>query len=310
MEIDLADRLDGAPELRLVSYTFREVFGQSPARVWRVPGQVTLLADGQRELRVAVRWGAIAAVAPRPDGIIAPMRMSRPDEQVRLTVAQAAAGAGPSWAAEGLRAARDGAALLVNTDLPEGSGAGATAATHAAIRLALRDLARSGEPGDPGDPGDPAGYQPDTALLAGRLLPFDLAGAGLRLLVIDTRVRGAHLAPAAEAGRLDEAAAALEAGAISALGPMLTAAHRALDPGEEQAVAVTAALDAGALGARMTSDGPGRPALALIPAPRLAPVRSAVSAALVARGLRPARFLTISPAGGAYRAAGGAAPST
>lgn len=295
MELDLADRLDGAPELRLAAYTYREVFGRSPGCVWRAPGTVTLLADGQRELTVAVRWGAIAAAGLRPDGAIEPMRMNRPDEQIRLTVEQAAAGAGPSWAAEGLRAARCGASLLVSTDLPEGSGAGATAATQDAIRLALSDVA--GVPDR-----DHAGYQPGMALLDGRPLPFDLAGAGLRLVIIDTRVRGLPQPAAAESSPVDQAAAALESGALQSVGQMLTAAHRELEPDPGQEAAVSAALSAGALGARMITDGPGRPALALVPARRLTEVRSAVSRALQARELRPARFLTVSAAGGAYQA--------
>jgi galactokinase len=311
MEIDLAERLDGAPELRLASYTYREVFGHPAAGVWRVPGTVTLLADGRRRLSVAVRWGAIIAAALRDDDIIEPLRMSRPDEQTRVTVAKATAGAGPAWAAEGLRSARAGAALLVNTDLPDGSGAGAAQATQAAIRLALCDLTPDTSPrGEPGqyEPGqyEPGQYEPGMALLDGRLLPFDPVAAGLRLVIIDTRVRGVPQPPLAESSPVDEAAAALDAGDIEALGPMLTAAHRRLEPDEVQEVAVSAALSAGALGARMITDGPGRPALALLPASRLAAVRTAVSGALQARGSRPARFLTIAPARGAYRAAGGA----
>jgi hypothetical protein len=311
MQVDLADRLDGAPELRLVAYTYREAFGHPAAAVWRVPGTVVLLADGPRRLTIGARWGALIAAGPRQDGIIEPMRMSRPDQQVRLTVAEAMAGAGPSWAAEGLRSARCGAALMVNTDLPEGSGARAAEATQTAIRLALSNLAGAGEPADGREPprpgrepsgpgGEFGGHQPGMALLDGRPLPFDPAAAGLRLVIIDTRVRDVPQPPAAESSALDQAAAALAAGDIEELGPMLTAAHRALDPDEVQEIAVSAALSAGALGARMITDGPGRPVLALVPAPRLAEVRSAVSGALKASGLRPARFLTVSPEGGAY----------
>ncbi len=308
MEADLADRLDGAPELRLASYTYREVFGQPPARVWRVPGAITVLADGPRRLTVTARWGAIVAAGPRPDGIIEPMRMNRPDERLRLTVEEAAAGGGPAWAADGLRSARRGAALLVNTDLPEGSGVGATEATQAAIRLALRDLAGLGQPEgrqQPGSPGadDSGGHEPGTAMLGDRMLPCDPAAAGLRLVVIDTRVRGTLQPPITEHAPVEAAAASLEGGAIGALGPMLTAAHAALAADEVQDVAVSAALAAGALGARMIADGPGRPVLALLPARLLPEVRIAVSRAFAASGFRPPRFLTVSPAGGAHRAA-------
>lgn len=181
MAADLADRLDLAPDLRLVSYTYREQFGHAPAGVWHAPGMVTLLADGDLRLTVATRWGAIVAARPQPDGIVEPVRMSWPGERVRLTVAEAAAGAGPPWARAALRSARGGATLLVNTDLPDGSGLGAGAATQTAIGLALRDLTGAGKPAGPaeGSVSPPAG----TALLGEQQLPFDLAAAGLRLLV-------------------------------------------------------------------------------------------------------------------------------
>jgi galactokinase len=141
------------------------------------------------------------------------------------------------------------------------------------------------------------------ALLGGRRLPFDLDRAGLRLMVIDTRVRGAAQPAIAEHAPLADAAAALEAGAIEALGPMLTEAHAAMACDDAQQIAVSAALDAGALGARMIGDGPGRPACALLPAPRLADVWAAVAQAFARRQLRAPRFLTVSPAGGPRRAA-------
>src|SRR5487761_614058 len=141
MATDLPDRLDLAWELRLGADTYREEFGCAPAGVWHAPGTITLLADGPTQLTVSARWGAIVAAGPRADGIIEPIRMNRPDERLRLTVGEAAAGAGPSWAGPGLRSAREGASLLINTDLPEGSGVGAALATQSAIGLALRGLA-------------------------------------------------------------------------------------------------------------------------------------------------------------------------
>jgi galactokinase len=307
MEADLPDRLDLAPELRLVSYTYREEFGRPPAGVWHAPGTVTLLADGPLRLTVAARWGAIVAAGPRPDGVIEAIRMNRPDERVRLTAEEAAAGAGPSWAGTGLRPAREGASLMINTDLPEGAGVGAAAATQAAIGLALRDLAGPSEPGSrrvPGDAGeDPGGSGEGTALLGGRRLPFGLNAAGLRLMVVDTRVRGVPRPPIVERAPVEAAAAALDAGAFEALGPMLTASHAALACDEVQEIAVSAALDAGALGARMIVDGPGRPVCALLPAERLAGVRIAVADAFTRRRLRSPRFLTVSPARGPRRAA-------
>jgi galactokinase len=297
MLTDAAGRLDLDPDIRLTGYAYQEVFGQPPAVVWQVPGTVTLLASGPLRLTVAARWGAIAAAGPQPGGLVELVRMERPGDRTRLAPAQAAAGTGPAWAGTGLRAARTGAAVLVNTSPPPGSGLGTGAATEAAIGLALGELAAAGLVPPPGA----AGLGPH-ALLGGRPLPFDLAAVGLRLLVIDPRVRGVPQPAPAERAPVAAAAAALAAGDIAALGPMLTAVHHSLDRDRVQDLAVSAALAAGALGARMITDGPGRPACALLPAARLASVRAAVVAAFAAARLRPPRLLTVSPADGPRRA--------
>jgi galactokinase len=333
MATDLPDRLDLAWELRLVSYTYREEFGCAPTGVWHAPGTITLLADGPAQLTVPARWGAIVAAGPRSDGIIEPIRMNRPDERLRLTVEEAAGGSGPAWAGPGLRSVRDGASLLINTDLPEGSGVGAALATQAAIGLALRGLTEPGlaEPGlagggtagggltgggltEPGDlgAGDAGAVEPEgtasgeaagMARLGDRRLPFGLAAAGLRLMVIDTRVRGFPQPAIVEHAPVEAAAAALEAGAFGELGPMLTAAHAAQACDNVQELAVSAALGAGALGARMIVDGPGRPVCALVPAHRLVDVRIGVAEAFAGRHLLTPRFLTVSAAQGPRRAA-------
>jgi galactokinase len=303
METDLADRLDLAWELRLMLHTYQEEFGHAPAGIWHAPGTVTLLANGQLRLTVTTPWGAIVAAGPRQDGVVELARMNRPDERVRLTSREAAAGAGPSWAAAGLLSAREGATLLINTDLPEGSGVGAAAATQAAIGLALRDLASRTEPAGRQAPGRPGGSRAGTALLGDRRLSFDLATAGLRLMIIDTLVRGVPQPQLIEHAPMEAAAAALEAGALEAIGPLLTAAHAAVACDDVQEIAVSAALESGAIGARMIVDGPGRPVCALLPAQRLADVRTGVLSAFARDGLRTPRFLTVSPAGGPHRAA-------
>jgi galactokinase len=307
----LAGRLDLAWELRLVSYAYSEEFGHPPSGVWQAPGTVTLLADEAQRLTVQTRWGSIVAAGPRSDEIVEPVHMNYPGERTRLTVGQAMAGAGPSWAGTGLRSARQGASLLVNTDLPDGAGVGATTATQTAIALALRELPAPGQPalavpaGHPETDGDPAGTgsEPGAAMLGGRPVPFGLDAAGLRLMVIDTRVRAAPQAPAPEHAPVEAAAAALAAGAFEALGQMMTTAHASLPSDGVQDIAVSAALAGGALGARMIVDGPGRPACALVPAGRLADVRAEVIGAFARNDLRSPRFLTVSPAHSARRAA-------
>ena len=248
---------------------------------------MTLLADGPLELTVATPWGAIAAAGPWDDDVIELSRMQRPGERERLTVRDAIAGHGPAWTGTGLRSARGGARLLISCELPEGAGVSASAATEAAIRHCLTGHGADGLPDSPATA---------CALLGARPLPFDLAATGLRLVIIDTRIRDAERPAPAEASSLAAAVKALAAGDLTAIGALLTAAHEALDCVDAQHGAVTAALGAGALGARAIADGPGRPACALVPASRLADVRAAVRAWFSGNELRPPRLLTFTPA--------------
>jgi galactokinase len=300
----LTERPDLPPGLRIATSAYLTLFGRPPATVWLVPGAVTLLANGPLRLTVATPWGTTGAVGPRDDDLIEVVKLEHPGERASLTVSEAASGAGPEWAGTGLMAARGGATLLVKAELPEGSGVGARAATQAAIRLCLSG---ADSPREDLAAGSAAGSAVLGTPVAGgarggsQRLPFDLAAAGLRLVIIDTRVRGEPLSPPAESSPMAVAAKALGEGDITAIGPLLTAAHEAMDCEDVQRVAVSAALRAGALGARALTDGPGRPACALVPAGRLADVRAGVCAWFARSSLRPPRFLTFAPAQGPRR---------
>lgn len=297
MTVDLADRLDLAPELRMACYSFREEFGNPPTVVWRVPGTVTLLADGTgARMTVATPWGAIAVAVPRDDDTLELLQMERPGERDTLTTAGARSGHSPSWTGRGLALARGGASLLVSSELPAGTGVGASAAVETAIRRCLDDCA-SGKTGVT----DSARSLSDGAVPSARLgtwrLPLDLATAELRLVVIDTRIRGEALPAQSEYSSLDSATAAVAVGDMEAFGALLTAAHRARPCNKAQDLAVTAALRAGALGARAINDGPGRPAIALVPVDRLPDLRASVASTFTRYGLRVPRLLTFTPAG-------------
>jgi galactokinase len=347
MNRDFADRPDLPPELRLVPYAFGAEYGHPPAGVWHSPGVVTLLRDGDATLSVAARWGAIVAAEPRQDGLVELAWMNRPAERLRLPVTEIVPGAGsardaaalgPVWALREAGHPLGGVTLLVSVDLPVGSGLAAATATACAVAIALRDLfapsiASAALAGIVAEGLRRFGVAEvdeygrcATALLgaAGRAtlwragdvtgFSFDSAAAGLRLMVVDTRVRDVAVSSAAsvswgtsgaERADLDGAVAALSRGA-AALGPLLTAAHTALHradvPDDAQHLAVTAALDGGALGARMIWDGPGRPVCVLQPAEKVGQVRTAIGLAYQRAGRRTPRFLTLAPARGARRA--------
>jgi galactokinase len=297
MTADMAWQIGLAPELRLTFAGYYEEFGCPPAAVWRVPGIVTLLASGPARLTVAVPWGAIAAAGPGEDGVLELIRMERPGERDRVPIADAdtdtAAVRGPAWMGGGLAAAREGTRLLVRSDLPDGVGAGAAAAVKAAIRLCLDDRAAGG---------GGAAHARGCAVLGARRLPCELASAGLRLMLIDTRVRRDDQSPPAEDSPVAAAAAAATAGNFALLGALLTAAHQAQPRDDVQHVAVSGALRAGALGARAITDGQGRPVCALVPVEKVADVRASVCDEFARGGHRPPRFLTFTPAAGPDRA--------
>jgi galactokinase len=195
-------------------------------------------------------------------------------------------------------------------------------------------------------------------------LPFDLAAAGLELLVMDTRAhhtltdgryggrRDESRAAAALLGvdllggigpaeqvdasqrlaeraedpghaavlqrrlrhvvteieRVDRTARLLRAGRLADVGPLLDASHASLRDDYEVSCAeldtvCAAALESGALGARMTGGGFGGSAIALVRAGTAEGVAAAVTTASARAGHRSPVFLRALPADGARRLA-------
>lgn len=134
------------------------------------------------------------------------------------------------------------------------------------------------------------------------------AGLGLELLGEDTALLRAARHVLSEHTRTLAAAALLERGALEELGPLLDASHRSLRDDlqvscPELDLAVAAARDAGALGARMTGAGFGGSAIALCAAESADALGDAVVAAFAAAGYRTPGILRVTPAAGARRIA-------
>lgn len=107
----------------------------------------------------------------------------------------------------------------------------------------------------------------------------------------------------AENGRVLRAAEALRAGDLAALGDLLTGSHRSLSyrfgmSWPQADAAVQAAIDAGALGARMTGGGFGGSVVALLPAGRDGAVRAAVNQRFAQHGWPVPRYLPAVPSDG------------
>lgn len=109
-----------------------------------------------------------------------------------------------------------------------------------------------------------------------------------------------------EIERVRRAAALLQAGDLKGIGPVLTASHASMRDDFELScaeldLAVSSALDAGALGARMTGGGFGGSAIALVLADALPAVAAAVQRAFMAAGLRLPAFLEAVPSAAGRR---------
>ncbi|NJP46221.1 galactokinase [Actinacidiphila epipremni] len=137
-------------------------------------------------------------------------------------------------------------------------------------------------------------------LAALRDVPFDGLDAALEALP-DERLRRLTRHVVTENRRVEEVVALLDAGRVGDIGPLLTAGHASLRDdfqvscAELDLVAGTA-LDAGALGARMTGGGFGGSVVALVPEERAGAVTQAVRAALP-----QVRVFEAAPAQGAHR---------
>jgi galactokinase len=215
--------------LRRATTGFAERFGSAPEGVWAAPGRVNVIGEhtdynGGFVLPVALEHTTRAAMARRHDGIVALASLQQPDETVEIPLAELRPGHPPGWAgypAGVVHELRDrvggGVSILVDGDVPSGAGLSSSAALECAVALGLRDLfGLALAPADLVDVarraendfvGAPTGILDQSASLlcaAGQALfldtrdrsseqvPFDLAAAGLALLVIDSGTTHDH----------------------------------------------------------------------------------------------------------------------
>jgi len=127
--------------------------------------------------------------------------------------------------------------------------------------------------------------------------------AGVASLADDrVRRRAQHIVT--EIARVSATVSAVGAGDWAALGPLFAASHASMrDDFEiscpELDLAVSAAVEAGALGARMTGGGFGGSSIAVVPADRLDAVVTAVDVAFAGACFRAPQHLVAEPSGAA-----------
>ncbi|WP_405457746.1 galactokinase [Streptomyces sp. NBC_00101] len=210
--------------------SFRALYGTEPEGVWAAPGRVNLIGeytdfnDGF-VMPLALPHTARAAVARRTDGQLRLHSTDVPGAIVQLALDGLTPHEGHGWAAYpagvvwALRRAGHeitGADIQVTSTVPTGAGLSSSAALEVVVALALNDLfglglsaaelAVLGQAAENDFVGVPCGVMDqmasaccteghalhlDTRDLAVRQVPFDLAAHGLRLLVVDTRVKHA-----------------------------------------------------------------------------------------------------------------------
>ncbi|WP_406321581.1 galactokinase [Streptomyces sp. NBC_01637] len=209
---------------------FTELYGTAPEGVWAAPGRVNLIGeytdfnDGF-VMPLALPHTARAAVARRTDGELRLHSTDVPGGVVQLRVDELAPHSGHGWAAYpagvvwALREAGHqvtGADIQLTSTVPTGAGLSSSAALEVVTALALNDLFELGlsaselavlaQRAENAFVGVPCGVMDqmasacctdghalhlDTRDLTQRQVPFDLAAHGLRLLVVDTRVKHA-----------------------------------------------------------------------------------------------------------------------
>ncbi|WP_037852770.1 galactokinase [Streptomyces sp. NRRL S-340] len=210
---------------------FAALYGTGPQGVWAAPGRVNLIGEHTDYndgfvMPFALPHDTIAAVSRRADGVLRLHSADVPGDPVELRVADLAPESDKDWTAYpagvvwALREAGHevlGADVHLTSTVPSGAGLSSSAALEVVVALALNDLyglglkpwqlARLCQRAENVYVGAPTGIMDQTASacctqghalfldtrdLSQRQVPFDLAGEGLRLLVVDTRVKHAH----------------------------------------------------------------------------------------------------------------------
>ncbi|MFH0519911.1 galactokinase [Streptomyces sp. M41] len=214
-----------------VAERFEELYGAEPEGVWAAPGRVNLIGEHTDYndgfvMPFALPHTAVAAVSRRTDGML---RLHSADVEggaVRLRVDDLAPESDRNWTAYpsgvvwALRQAGHtvtGADIHLASTVPAGAGLSSSAALEVVVALALNDLyelglrgwqlARLCQRAENIYVGAPVGIMDQTASaccepgnalfldtrdLSQRQIPFDLAAEGMRLLVVDTRVKHSH----------------------------------------------------------------------------------------------------------------------
>ncbi|MET9733125.1 galactokinase [Streptomyces sp. NPDC006458] len=210
---------------------FVALYGAAPDGIWSAPGRVNLIGEHTDYndgfvMPFALPHTAVAAVSRRTDGVLRLHSADISGDAVELRLDElrpesdkewTAYVAGVVWALREAGHPVTGADIHLASTVPSGGGLSSSAALEVVVALALNDLyelglerwqlARLCQRAENVYVGAPTGIMDQTASaccedghalfldtrdLAQKQIPFDLAAEGMRLLVVDTRVKHAH----------------------------------------------------------------------------------------------------------------------
>ncbi|HEX2360887.1 MAG TPA: galactokinase, partial [Jiangellaceae bacterium] len=211
---------------------FRASFGREPDGVWAAPGRVNLIGEHTDYndgfvLPLALSQQTVAAAAISTDGRSRARSLQSPDEIVSFAATDIAPGqvdgwggyvAGVAWALRDSGAVVGDLDLVLDSDVPLGAGLSSSAALECAVAAAWSDLFRTGldatalakicQRAENEYVGAPTGVMDQMAAMHGRAshavfldtrslavehVPFQLAPAGLALVVIDANAPHRHV---------------------------------------------------------------------------------------------------------------------
>lgn len=209
-----------------IARSFEELFGRKPEVISEAPGRVNLIGEhiDYSEgfvLPFAIADRTYAAIAARPDGLVRIASHQRKEKIFTIDIHDVKPGSKGDWEKYVLGVLwslgiTDGLDILVDGTVPAGAGLSSSAALECSVAVALNqlfsldktleDLARATQKAENDYVGVPCGIMDQSVSLmahAGSALlldcrdlstetvPFNVADAGLELLIIDTQAHHA-----------------------------------------------------------------------------------------------------------------------
>jgi galactokinase len=209
-----------------IARSFEELYGRKPEVIAEAPGRVNLIGEhiDYSEgfvLPFAIADRAYAAIAARSDGLVRIASHQRKEKIFSIDISDVKPGSKGDWEKYVLGVLwslgiTTGVDILVDGSVPSGAGLSSSAALECSVAVGLnalfslemskQDLARATQKAENDYVGMPCGIMDQSVSLMGQAgaallldcrdlttesIPFDVASAGLELLIIDTQAHHA-----------------------------------------------------------------------------------------------------------------------